>query len=116
MKGLLAILTLIFAFSAAAQAEEASSSSSQSQATPDAQNPTYMICKLKGSVRTLRVHKKDGGGCQTTYTKEGVDKVVSEAWATKSCEKVLLNIRDNLEKASWKCKDISEARVSFSEN
>lgn len=83
--------------------------------TPDAKDATYLICKNKTVVRTLRVSKKPNGGCMATYTKDGVDQVVGNSWTTERCAKVIGNIRENLEKANWKCKDISEARVSSSE-
>ena len=76
---------------------------------------TYLICKNGPSVRTLRVLTEKNGGCVTTYTKEGVDQSVAHSWKSDRCSKVLANIRINLEKAQWKCKDISEARVSSSE-
>lgn len=94
-----------------AAAEEAVAAAVASEVVP---NTTYLMCKNKNVVRTVRVLKKEGGGCQTAYTKEGVDQVVSESQWSKGCEKVLNNIRVNLEKASWKCKDISDARISFS--
>lgn len=75
---------------------------------------TYLMCKNKTVVRTVRISKKTNGGCQTTYTKEGIDQIVSESWLKDRCEKVLFNIKENLERASWKCKDISSARVSAS--
>lgn len=73
---------------------------------------TYLICKNKTAVRTLRVQTRKNGTCFTTYTKNGVDQIVSSSKESQTCTKVLGNIRENLEKASWKCKDISEARVS----
>jgi len=107
MRSLVTVIIFMFSFSSASLAEEATSAPEK--------DPTYLICKLRGSVRTLRVEKKKGGPCITTYTKEGVDQQVSESWLNNRCSKVLLNIRDNLEKGNWKCKDISEARVSSSE-
>ncbi len=76
---------------------------------------TYLICKNKSVVRTVRVQKKENGGCRTTYTKDGVDQKVADSWAVPRCSKILGNIKINLEKANWKCKDISEARVSSTE-
>lgn len=107
MGSLVASLIFMLGFTSASFAEVAP--------TPAPKDPTYLICKLKSSVRTLRVEKKKGGPCITTYTKEGVDKVVGESWVSDRCSKILLNIRDNLEKGNWQCKDISEARVSSSE-
>ncbi len=76
---------------------------------------TYLMCKSKSRVRTLRVLKEKNGSCVTTYTKNGVDQKVSHSGSADRCSKVLANIRINLEKSNWKCKDISEARVSSSE-
>lgn len=76
---------------------------------------TYLLCKFKKLVRTVRVEKNSGGGCKTIYTKDGTDQNVGESLDGKICLKVLRNIRINLEKANWKCKDISESRVSTSE-
>ena len=73
---------------------------------------TYVICKNKSVVRTVRVNKEKSGACKTTYSKEGVESVVAESQWPQNCSKVLVKIRANLEKADWKCKDISEARVS----
>jgi hypothetical protein len=82
----------------------------------DAKDATYLICKNKAVVRTLRVSTQVKGGCVATYTKNGIDQVVGHSWTTERCAKVIANIRENLEKANWKCKDISEARVSSSES
>jgi hypothetical protein len=73
---------------------------------------TYLICKNNKLVRTLRVTKRSNGGCTATYTKEGVDQVVGNSWAVERCSRIINGIKDTLEKHDWKCKDISEARVS----
>lgn len=83
-------------------------------AMPSEKDVTYLICKSRASVRTLRVQTRNNGSCFTTYTKEGVDQIVGSSKENQTCLKVLSNIRENLEKGSWKCKDISEARVSSS--
>lgn len=77
--------------------------------------PQFVMCKNKDIVRTMRVIKKSNGGCSTVYTKEGVDDQVAESWSVERCEKVLSNIQENLEKAGWKCKSISESRVSMTQ-
>lgn len=121
---LLAVLLLMVNFSGPSWAQDAASgpaaatTTSTAAATPtDAtvKDATYLICKNRSVVRTLRVSKKSNGGCLATYTKDGVDQIVGQSWATERCSKVIGNIRENLEKANWKCKDISEARVSSSE-
>jgi hypothetical protein len=113
IRSLLALTIFIGAPALVMATEEASKPAEAAVATVDA-NTTYLMCKNKADVRTVRVSKKNNGGCLTTYTKQGVDKIVNESWAPDRCEKVLNNIRTNLEKASWKCKDISDSRVSSS--
>lgn len=100
---------------AAAPAAPAASAVTGTDADSEGKDATYLICKNRSVVRTLRVSKKQNGGCMATYTKDGVDQVVGQSWAVERCSKVIGNIRENLEKANWKCKDISEARVSSSE-
>ena len=114
MSRLVGLLILILGFSLASYAEEKSPSSAQSTQTTPEKEISYLICKNKSDVRTLRIQKHKNGSCSTTYTKNGVDKIVSNTMETQRCANVLLNIRVNLEKASYKCKDISEARVSTS--
>ena len=115
MRTQLAVTFMMFVLPLAVSAQGTQTSPLNAVTSPAGKDPTYLICKLRGSVRTLRVERKKGGPCITTYTKEGVDKVVGESWVSNRCSKVLLNIRDNLQKGNWKCKDISEARVSSSE-
>lgn len=99
-----------------AQAAPAAEEKTEKPATslPNEKDVTYLICKNRAAVRTLRVQTRNNGTCFTTYTKEGVDQVVSNSKESQTCLKVLSNIRENLEKGAWKCKDISEARVSSS--
>jgi|SRR6185312_8798468 len=78
------------------------------------QQGSYYLCKLNNVVRTMRVNAEKDGACEATYTKEGVDKVVGKSATIARCFKVISNIKENLEKATWKCKDISQARVSSS--
>lgn len=115
-KLLVSFLLVITAFSALAEEPKKEEVSAADAATESSgKDTTYLICKNNNVVRTVRVHKKANGGCETTYTKDGVDQSVGASWTVSRCSKVLGNIRTNLEKANWKCKDISEARVSSSE-
>lgn len=63
------------------------------------------ICRLGKTVRTLRVVKLKDGRCQTIYTKAGEDKEVGSGLNQNSCEKIFQDIKVNLEKAHWDCKD-----------
>jgi len=76
-------------------------------------NSTYVMCRSQKNVRTIRVanENESGGACTTFYTKLGKDKVVGTGNRHSSCYKFLNNIRENLEKANWKCKDISRAKI-----
>jgi len=79
------------------------------------ENPDYVMCRSQKVVRTIRIVSSDEG-CQTVYTKAGVDRVVGNAKSRNSCEDVMKNIRGNLEGASWKCKDVSTATFSEVKN
>lgn len=115
MNRLISLIILMLGFSFASYAEEAAAPAAENPVTSGSKDTTYMICKNKSAVRTLRVEKRKNGTCFTTYTKNGVDQTVSNTSDLSRCQKVLVNIQENLEKANWKCKDISEARVSSSE-
>lgn len=117
---LMAAVILVGSLSSVGFAEEQTVPSTTTEASkPSTESsekaPTYLICKSKGIVRTLRAQKKPSGACVATYTKSGVDQIVGRSSDMDTCTKVLTNIRENLEKGNWKCKDISEARVSSSE-
>jgi hypothetical protein len=73
-----------------------------------------MMCKNKNVVRTIRI-EKTGHSCKALYTKDGADTVVGRSNTEDICREVFEKIRVNLEKANWKCKDITQARVSNSE-
>jgi hypothetical protein len=75
------------------------------------QPDTYILCKSVGWVRTIRVDAVDQG-CQTTYTKAGVDRVVGQSKSLRSCRSFLSNIRSNLEKNKWGCRDIKSAQIT----
>lgn len=76
---------------------------------------THFLCQIYGTVRTIRI-VQDGEECNTTYTKEGQAEVVAEGRNKITCYSVLHNIKNNLEKAKWKCRDISSAVVLESNN
>lgn len=116
MRGLLVFISMsLIAATVVAQTPQAVTQPPPPE-QPTKNDPVYLICKNKKMVRTLRVSKKSNGGCSATYTKEGVDQIVGNSWAVERCSKIIINIKDNLEKADWKCKDISETRVSSSES
>ena len=70
---------------------------------------SYVICKNRGIVRTIRVEwEPTEKVCLTLYTKDGKDKEVGKAQNKSSCNMFLDNIRTNLKNAGWDCKDVSQ--------
>ena len=80
-----------------------------SQVTLAATQPSkFLLCRNHKIVRTLRVVGSDSG-CQTMYTKEGVDRIIGTRLAKHSCVKFMDNVQNNLEQAGWRCKDVRKA-------
>ena len=79
-----------------------------------AAEPQYFLCKNKKIVRTLRAlpPASEGANCLAIYTKNGVDKEVGSGKMYGSCVNIIGNIKANLEKAGWACKDISSSKIS----
>ena len=75
---------------------------------------SYLLCRFDKSVRSVRV-EIDNGSCTATYTKAGVDEVVAKSSSSEVCNRVAKSIRSNLERGNWKCKDVSQSRISTSE-
>lgn len=77
---------------------------------------SFVMCRNKKIVRTLRVESggDDGVACTTTYTKAGIDKVVGTGKFEPSCQNFLTNVRKNLEEAGWVCKEKTEITISSS--
>ena len=75
---------------------------------------SYIMCRQQKDVRTIRVSSASRGSCVTTYTKEGLDQEIARSSRKDLCAEVLTKVKANLEKANWKCKDISN-RSSVSE-
>ena len=77
-----------------------------------AENDTdYILCKNKKVVRTIRIEKA-GDECKTIYTKAGQDKDVGGGKFAGSCDKIVENIKGNLEKAGWTCKPVAAAGIT----
>ena len=73
----------------------------------------YVMCRNRQIVRTIRVEwNNEDSSCKTLYTKSGVDRSVGNGKFFGSCVKFLTNVQVNLEKAGWKCKDISKTSIS----
>jgi hypothetical protein len=52
--------------------------------------------------------------CITIYTRNGVDKQVARGLNHGSCVKIMGNIRVNLEKANWSCKEVANFSTTTS--
>lgn len=77
-------------------------------------NEAYWLCKNKGEVRTIRVHINTEGICTTFYSKSGSEKPVGSGRNQDACMNFLNNIKTNLEKSSWNCRDITDTKITAS--
>lgn len=80
----------------------------------EVENKSYWLCKNKKDVRTIRVYVDKDGVCSTHYAKAGVEKVVGSGKNHDSCAHFLENIKTNLEKSNWVCRDITSTRITAS--
>jgi hypothetical protein len=80
----------------------------------EVQNKAYWLCKNQKEVRTIRVQISNAGVCSTYYSKQGTEKVVGSGKNHDSCMSFMNNIRTNLEKSNWACRDISATRITAS--
>ena len=83
-----------------------------SESVGEVKNKAYFICKSQKEVRTIRVSVDKAGMCSTLYSKQGREKSVGEGKNPDTCLSILKNIKANLEKSSWTCRDISSARMT----
>ena len=84
--------------------------------THDVQNMAYWLCKNKGDVRTIRVYVNEEGVCSTYYSKQGNESSIGNGKNHGSCMNFLANVKNNLEKSNWNCRDISNTRITASED
>ncbi len=71
---------------------------------------SIIVCKQKKFVRTIRIislaDQEKENKCVTMYTKAGTDKIVGGGKNMWTCNNLAQNIKANLEKADWKCKEV----------
>lgn len=91
----------------------ASSALAFAESTVEVENKAYWLCKNRKEVRTIRV-QVDSGVCTTFYSKLGSEKNVGSGKNHESCVNFLNNIKTNLEKSNWSCRDISATRITAS--
>lgn len=72
---------------------------------------SYIVCKNKETVRTIRVEATNEG-CEAKYTKSGVDRVIGNGSHQAACEKFVDNVKDNLEAANWRCRDVKDSKIT----
>lgn len=80
-----------------------------------------ILCQKNNSrvVRTVRVNildsdrKREDRNCETIYTKNGKDETIGSGKYKETCYKFLQNIKENLEKGNWTCRDISQAKMAY---
>ncbi len=82
------------------------SGSASIAAADDAEVKQYVICRNQKIVRTIRVECQNNE-CDTIYTKDGTDRVEGSNNNVLGGQKILGNIQSNLEKAAWKCNDVT---------
>ena len=75
---------------------------------------SYLLCKLRSNVRTVRIDLDSDGVCKTVYSKEGSDKTIGSGRSQASCQNFLNNVKLNLEKSNWKCRDVEPSNLSES--
>lgn len=80
----------------------------------EVQNKAYWLCKNKKEARTIRVQVDKANICTTYYSKQGTEKSVGSGKSHASCMSFLENIKTNLEKSNWACRDISATRITAS--
>ncbi|MCB0414863.1 MAG: hypothetical protein KDD50_11050 [Bdellovibrionales bacterium] len=71
----------------------------------------YYLCKSYKVVRTIRVETSEEDQCTTKYTKGGIDQIIGRAKSLHGCVGFLENVKGNLEKANWKCRNITNAKM-----
>jgi len=72
----------------------------------DDEKPSFVICRNQKNVRTVHVDKS-GDNYLVSYTRNGIDKEVGRGRNRESVLKIMGNIKTNLEKSNWKCKEVS---------
>ncbi len=78
------------------------------QETAEKDVKQYVICRNQKIVRTIRVECQEKNvDCDTIYTKDGTDRVEGFNNNIFGGQKILANIKTNLENAAWKCNDVT---------
>lgn len=81
------------------------------EAFAESKAEVFVICKLRSHVRTIAVHKKSSGGYETIYSKFGQPRVIGSGIMLDSNKGFLNNVKTNLEKSNWNCREVGDASV-----
>jgi hypothetical protein len=98
---ILFILTFLMSF--AALAKDAANAPTEANTNVK----QYVICRNQKIVRTIRVECLPSGACDTIYNKDGADLTQASKINAVASLRILGNIKNNLEKAAWKCNDVT---------
>lgn len=77
-----------------------------------AETSSYWLCRKSMEVRTLRIEKTSVSSCLAWYAKVGIDEKVADSKDLSLCITIVEKIRETLQAAGWRCKDISNSRIS----
>ena len=82
------------------------------ESAPEVANKAYWLCKNRRDVRTIRIQVSAQGVCSTIYSKEGSEKLVGSGKSQESCVNFLNNVKANLEKSNYTCRDIGDTKIT----
>jgi hypothetical protein len=80
----------------------------QNESKPEA----FIICKLRGEVRTIAVNKRGDGTFETVYSKNGAPQTVGSGRSIESNRGFMANVKRNLENSNWECREVGSAVVA----
>jgi hypothetical protein len=75
-----------------------------------AKKMSFVMCRNKKVVRTVRT-EKIGNEYHAIYSKAGTDKSLGSGQWIETSEKIVANVRKNLESSGWTCSEVSDART-----
>lgn len=73
----------------------------------------YWICRNGKQVRTIRVVTETDSTFTTYYSKNGAEKSVGHGRNLGSCMGFLENVKTNLEKSGWVCRDVTNSEITL---
>lgn len=96
----LCVIALVMAQAAAAAVDEKAS--------------TFVLCKNKKDVRTLRILPETDKpeNCKITYSKGATEETMGSNRSLGSCKSILKSIQTNLEASNWSCRSVQTAHVT----